>query len=84
MDGDKSHRKPHTDAHHAVSPNGHYDWVLSTQNHSSPMSKDSQSIVVDLDSDELYTIRVHGTVGGEDGEHVECVARFKYVLAVPE
>lgn len=74
----------HADAHREVPPDGRYEWVLSTRPHASPVSENSQSIVVELDSGEMYAVSVHGTFGGTDGVRVECLAQFQYVLAVPE
>lgn len=70
----------HTDERVEVPSGGSYEWTLATQTHPSPMAADSQSIVVDLRSAETYAFAVHGSLGDE---HIECVTRFEYVLAVP-
>lgn len=70
----------HIDALTDVSAGGRYEWHLGTESHSAPMSEDSQSIVADLASAERHQFIVHGSLGDE---HIECVASFKYLLAVP-
>lgn len=70
----------HTDALTEVSASGRHEWLLGTESHSAPMSEDSQSIVAELASAGRHAFVVHGSLGDE---HIECVARFKYLLAVP-
>lgn len=81
-DGGWHHVAPeqHADALTEVSAGGRYEWTLGTEPHSAPMSEDSQSIFVDLDSAKKYAFVVHGYLGNE---HIECLARFEYLLAVP-
>ena len=74
----------HVDPLHEVPPGGTYEWVLGTQQHTSPRSDDSTSVTVDLSSAERYAFRVHGWFGeADEGPRIEAVARFEYLLAVP-
>lgn len=66
-----------------VAPGETYEWILSTESHAGPMSEDSMAVVADLSSGENYAFRVHGQYVGDDGDYVECVARFEYLRAVP-
>lgn len=67
-----------------VPPGGTYEWILSTEQHSSSMSENSMAVVVDLESAEHYAFGVNGLLGSGDAEErIECLARFEYLLAVP-
>jgi hypothetical protein len=90
-DGKWTHVAPdeYVEPWYELEPGETYEWILSTEEGPGPMSENSMSVVVDFPWEDVQSgshlaFAVDGLLGsGEDEEHLECVARFKYLRAVP-